>query len=109
MVPIFCSDYKLQKFIDGKNTAKNNEWALRNFYACQVAQDPDDQSPEDMCDVRCLTCDWLYASLCAKLEGQIDKYMEQFIQGCHTIFLLLHITNLLRVLHTSSSYRSGIA
>ena len=92
-----------------KNTAKNNEWVLRNFYACQVAQDPDDQSPEDMCDVRCLACDWLYASLCVKLEGLIDKYIQQFIQGCHTIFLLLHITDLLRVLHTSSSYRSGIA
>ena len=44
-----------------KNTAKSNEWAIRNFHACQVARNeqhgPDNQCPEDVFDSKSKACD----------------------------------------------------
>ena len=83
-----CNADELQKFKEGdcpKNTAKNNEWALRNFHAWRVARNEqhgsDDQCPENVLMIRAKPAT-NYASSCVKLEGLMDKNIHHAVFTC---------------------------
>ena len=87
-----CSADELQKFKEGncpKNTAKNNEWALRNFHAWRVARNeqhgPDYQCPEDVFDDESkAACDWLCKFVCETRRADGQEYTS------HSLYLLLN-------------------
>ena len=85
-----CSVDELQKFEEGEcseNTAKNNDWALRNFHAWRVARNekhPDDQCPEDLFVDKRKACDWLCKFVCETRRSDGQKYMLR------SLYLLLY-------------------
>ena len=86
-----CNAVELQKFKEGdcpKNTAKNNEWALRNFHTWRVARNEqhgsDDQCPEDVFDDKSKACNWLCKFVCETRRADGQEYTPD------SLYLLLN-------------------
>ena len=86
-----CNADELQKFKEGdcpKNTAKNNEWALRNFHAWRVTRNEqhgsDDQCPENVFDDKSKACDWLCKFVCETRRADGQEYTPR------SLYLLLN-------------------
>ena len=80
----------LQSFKEGEcavNTAKSNEWALKNFETWRNARNkkfPDYPCPEDVFSNKKTACDWLCKFVCETRKGDGKEYTPR------SLYLLLN-------------------
>ena len=97
-----CSVDELQKFKEGEcpeNTAKNNDWALKNFHVWRVVRNekhPNDQCPKDLFADKRKACDWLCKFVCEtrRSDGQeyIPRSLYLLLYGLQRCVWKLHLT-----------------